>query len=197
MICLETVKKFCKNYAKIENYDKAMADTTQTWECHHRLECIETGAVVNSSRQDLIDWGIYYDRPADELIFLTASEHIGLHNRNQTSETKERMHIKLVSRITSEETKKKQSEAAKRRGYNKPKDMDAFKRKLSEANKGKKLSEEQKRKISEAHKGKKNSDSWKEKMIGRKWFTDGNVNVRQFECPEGFWKGMTRGLKDE
>lgn len=30
---------FCRDdLSKIENYDKAMADSAQTWDCHHRLE---------------------------------------------------------------------------------------------------------------------------------------------------------------
>ena len=33
------VKKFCcEDISKIENYAAAIADTTQTWECHHRME---------------------------------------------------------------------------------------------------------------------------------------------------------------
>ena len=32
-------KRFCKeDLTKIENYDKAIADTTHTWHCHHRTE---------------------------------------------------------------------------------------------------------------------------------------------------------------
>jgi hypothetical protein len=38
------------------------------------------------------------------------------------------------------------------------------KRKMSQSKKGKKLSEETKRKLSEAHKGKKHTEEWKEKM---------------------------------
>ena len=69
MINERCVKAFCKDYTKIENYEKAVADTTQTWDCHHRMELVVTGAVVDSTVQDLKDWDIYYDRPADELIF--------------------------------------------------------------------------------------------------------------------------------
>ena len=30
---------YCKvDISKIENYDKAMSDTEQVWDCHHRLE---------------------------------------------------------------------------------------------------------------------------------------------------------------
>lgn len=62
---------------KIENYDKAANDLTQTWDCHHRLE-IQNEKTV--SRSDLIKQGLYYHRPAEELIFLTHREHKKLHN---------------------------------------------------------------------------------------------------------------------
>ena len=111
MISIQEVKRFCKNYTEIENYDKAIADTTQTWHCHHRLELIETGAVVNSSRQDLIDWGIYYDRPADELIFLTAKDHNSLHHKGNTNNKGKKR------RSMSEETKLKISETISKMGW--------------------------------------------------------------------------------
>ena len=114
------LRSYCRNYENIENFDKAVNDTTQIWECHHRLELEKTGGVCDVTKQDLIDWGIYYDRPADELIFLTKAEHRKLH-----------------------------------------------------------------------HTGKEVSNR------GKCWFTNGKVNVMASECPEGFWKGMTRGLKDE
>ena len=32
-------KRYCKeDLSKIENYDKAIADTSQIWDCHHRTE---------------------------------------------------------------------------------------------------------------------------------------------------------------
>lgn len=71
---------FCDRPDLIENYDKAIADKSQTWHCHHRMELVVTGAVVDSSIQDLKDWGLYYNRPADELIFLTPAEHEALHH---------------------------------------------------------------------------------------------------------------------
>ena len=49
MIC-ETVKKFCsEDPSLIENYDLAIADETQTWECHHRLEIQEDGTRLSIS----------------------------------------------------------------------------------------------------------------------------------------------------
>ena len=68
---------------------------------------------------------------------------------------------------------------------------------------GKKRSEEARRKTSEAlkgHKGywtgKKQPKEVKEKRAtkirGRRQYTNGIVNVRRFDCPEGFWLGTTK-----
>ena len=37
MISESQAKKYCKDYVKIENYEKAIKDSFK-WECHHRLE---------------------------------------------------------------------------------------------------------------------------------------------------------------
>ena len=55
----------------IENYDKAIADTTQTWVCHHRRE-LEPD---RKTSEDLKALGLYWNRPPEELIFLTSSDH--------------------------------------------------------------------------------------------------------------------------
>ena len=111
MISERYVKAYCKDFTKIENYAEAIADKTQFWVCHHRLELIATGAVVESSKQDLIDWGIYYDRPADELIFLTQSEHVVLHNKTRKGKPAWNKGKKCESH--SKETKAKMSESHK------------------------------------------------------------------------------------
>ena len=73
MISENHAKTFCReDLSLIENYDKAIADTTQVWHCHHRRESIY-------SKNDLIEINEYYNRPACELIFLTPFEHIRLH----------------------------------------------------------------------------------------------------------------------
>lgn len=67
---------FCKeDISKIENYDKAMEDKSQSWDCHHRTEIW-----WNCTAQELKDNECYYHRPAKELIFLTHAEHSKLHN---------------------------------------------------------------------------------------------------------------------
>lgn len=130
MICLKKVKKFCKDYTKIENYEEAVNDNTQTWDCHHIL-----GEIL--SREQLKDHDFYYDVPPCMLKFVTRAEHTHLHKKG--------MH-------RSDETRKKISKANKGRTFS-----EEHRRKLSEAKKGKYRSEEICRKISEAMKGR---SSW-------------------------------------
>ena len=79
MINEEYTKKYCcEDPSLIENYELAVADTTQTWEIHHRGEVLPCGRF---SGDDLKKFGLYYKRPAAELIFLTHSEHRQLHNK--------------------------------------------------------------------------------------------------------------------
>ena len=128
MINEKQAKRFCKeDISKIKNYDKAIADTTQTWHCHHMTE-----TWWNCSKKELIENECYYHRKACELIFLTHEEHISLHMKGRT---------------LSEETKRKTSESLKGRTRS-----DEIRRKISEAIKGRKLSEETRRKMSEAEK---------------------------------------------
>lgn len=82
-ISYKNLVKYCKNYTEIENYELAKKDDFVGWVCHNKMELIKTGAVVDATRQDLIDLDIYYDRSADELIFLTREEHAKLHNRGR------------------------------------------------------------------------------------------------------------------
>jgi hypothetical protein len=96
-----TSRCYCTTPWLIENYDKAIADKTQVWECHHKAE-------ICHSIKELIESGDYYNVPPCNLIFLTAAEH----NRLHTSVLKDR------AKEYSEETKKKQSESAKKRYEN-------------------------------------------------------------------------------
>ena len=110
----ESYKKFCcEDPSLIENYDRAIADTTQTWNCHHRGEVLPCGRF---SRDDLKKFGLYYKRPAAELIFLTKAEHNRLHfkgvTRGPMSEaTKKAVSEALKGHSVSEVTKKAISEA--------------------------------------------------------------------------------------
>ena len=90
-------RQYCKNYEQIENYQEAV-NSPEMWDCHHRLE--ETGL----SKKDLIDKDMYYNRPANELIFLTHRTHVSLHKKGNKYR---------LGAIHSIETRKKMSDSMK------------------------------------------------------------------------------------
>lgn len=96
MISENCAKRLCKDdISRIENYDKAVSDTTQIWDCHHRLELTLDGEFAHT-RKELIQLGVYYRRPYFELIFLTRSEHRRLHTTGKalSEETRIKMSAK-------------------------------------------------------------------------------------------------------
>ena len=187
-------EKFCKSPENIENYEKAKADNFKGWDCHHRLETHNSDGKrrdVDISVEELISIGMYFDRPAYELVFLPSSEHISLHKKGKTY---------FKGKHHTEEAKKKISEAQKgennsmhgKSPWNKGKKMsEEYCRKNSEShkgkpspNKGKHLSAEIKNKISDTLKGKPNATK------GRHWYNNGIKNIMSKECPPGFMPGM-------
>lgn len=165
MICLKTVKRICKDYTHIENYDKAILDSENCWLCHHKLETHNSDGerrLVDITAEELIALDMYWHRPANELMFLTRKDHAKLHSE----------HNSKFTTLGYKEAKVKISEASsgKKRGPL----TEEHKRKLSEAKKGKpsnnkgkhwKLSEETKKKISKTMKRKFNTN-----------FKEGSVN---------------------
>lgn len=77
------MKYCCEDISKIENYELAKRDNFRSWVIHHRLELVETGAVVDMSVKELKALGMYYHRPSEELIYLTKSEHQKLHHKGK------------------------------------------------------------------------------------------------------------------
>ena len=162
-------KKFCKDdISKIENYEKAFADTTQTWDLHHRLELTLDGEFA-LSRDQLKMHDMYYNRPYYELIFLTHAEHSRLHRegRTVTDEHRRKISEAIKGRTFSEETRKKMSES--RKGKNNPMygkkgpflgkhHTEDVRKKMSESHKGKHQSDETRRKISEALKRRESAE---------------------------------------
>lgn len=97
--------EYCRDdISKIENYDKAIADDTQIWDCHHRLEIEEEHT---NSTEDLKSINLYYNRPANELIFLTKREHFKLHFHRK--EFQEKARIAKIGKKRSSKFKKEQS----------------------------------------------------------------------------------------
>lgn len=124
----------CEELSLIENYELAIADTTQMWEIHHRRGTIY-------SKKDLKEIGEYYNRPAAELIFLTPTAHRLLHFKGVP-----RPDLKGVPRgPMSEANKKAISEAKKGIPFS-----EAHKKALSDALKGHSVSEATKKAIAEA-----------------------------------------------
>lgn len=100
MINLRQAKKFCKDdISLIENYDKAIADTTQTWDCHHRdeVKVLPSGIKVIRTAEELIENGRYVSCPANELIFLTHAEHTSLHFKDSVHKPFLAIHRKHMS----------------------------------------------------------------------------------------------------
>lgn len=177
MINERKAKKYCKeDISKIKNYDKAIADTTQTWICHHMTE-----TWWNCTPKDLIENECYYNRKACELIFLTKAEHNRIHNQGKLlskehcikiSESLKGRHAWNKGKHHSDETCRKISESMK----GKPSHM-----------KGKKHSEESLRKMSESHKGRRTKGS-----SGMHWYNNGAENILTYTCPEGYIKGRLK-----
>ena len=164
-------KQYCKNYQDIENYEAAKKDNFKEWCCHHRLETHTSDGKrreVDITVAELQALGMYYNRPASELIFMKHNEHSSLHK-------------------PSDDTKKKIAETHK--GENNPmygKHLsEEARKKNSEAHKGKKFSEEHKNKIGETKKG-------NTYVRGRHWYNNGDKCIRAKECPPGFVPGRLR-----
>lgn len=171
----DSVKLYCcEDISKIENYEQAMNDETQTWNCHHRLESHNSDGerrLVNLTVEELSALDMYFHRPASELIFLTVKEHRSLHKHSE--ESKKKMSEAKKGNIFSEEHKKKLSEASKGNTNalgNHFKLSEEQKKKISEAHKGILHSEESKKKISEANKGKRKGKHWKLVDGKRIWY---------------------------
>ena len=166
-------KQYCKDYEKIENYQKALADNFKGWQCHHRLETHNSDGerrLVDITRDELKALRMYYKRPASELVFLPTSEHRLLHNKGENSPNYGKPSWNKGKKM-SEEARKKMREAKK--GEKNP-------------NYGKHFSEEYKKKLSGALKGK---NIWTK---GTRWYNNGKINIRAKECPEGFVPGRLR-----
>ena len=131
-------RHYCSDVENVENFEKAKADNFKGWHCHHRLETHTSDGerrLVDISAAELQALGMYYNRPAEELIFLTRSEHSSLYKPSE--ETKKKISETLKGQPKSEETKKKMSDAKKNMSEETKKKISASKKGTRWFNNGK------------------------------------------------------------
>ena len=192
-------EKYCTEPEKIENYEKAKKDNFKGWNCHHRLETHNSDGerrLVDISQKELIALGMYYHRPASELIFLTTREHNAFRRGKPTwskgkqfsEEYRKKISESHKGKKMSEEARRKMSESAKGNKYHLgKKHTNEAKKKMSEAwSYDKHFSDNTKKKLSEASKGNTN-------VRGRHWYHNGEINIMAKECPPGFVPGRLKG----
>lgn len=147
-------KKFCcEDLSLIENYDIAIK-SDEIFDCHHRLE-------LNYSMNELKQMNLYYNRPANELIFLSKHDHMSLHHKGKilSNDVKQKIGQSKTGQTHTEETKQKISKSMD--GRKQYEMTDEIRQKLSISRKGKispmkgkHQSEESKEKNRQAHIGK-------------------------------------------
>ena len=175
-------KRYCKDIENVENFEKAKADNFKGWCCHHRMQTWTSDGKrreVDITAAELIALDMYYDRPAEELIFLTESEHTSLHQKGKRKSVEHNMRNSEAhkGKQFSEEHRKKLSDAKKNIS-------DETKKKMSEAAKNRSTSH--RNKISEAKKGKPSNTK------GMHWYHNDVGNIMAKECPPGYEPGMLR-----
>lgn len=103
---IDEVKKFCcEDISLIEYYEEAVK-SNKRYCCHHKNG-------LDKSREKLKEEGLYFNRPACELIFLSISEHRRLHMQNLREQTKEKMSDSHKGKHLSDEIKQKMSDSHK------------------------------------------------------------------------------------
>lgn len=75
------MKAYCSEpLENIENYQQAVEDNEHIWVCHHRAEILPCGRYT---ADQLKKHGLYWHRPASELIFLRPDVHTSLHHKGK------------------------------------------------------------------------------------------------------------------
>lgn len=175
MVCEEMARKYCNgDITFIANYQLAIADKSETWDIHHRLETETSDGkkrIIPLSQKELKALGVYYNRFPEELIFMKQAEHKYLHQKGKPLSEEHRKSISIKNRLNvttrcNAEMRRKLSEIAKARTY---------KNFL-----GCHHTEETKKILSENHKG---------ICKNKHWFNDGKIEVMDFVKPEGFIEG--------
>ena len=119
MVSAEYAQRYCRDdISLIQNYELAIADKTQVWCIHHKLEV--QGQFVNSVEL-LKKCKMYWKRPASELVFLTKAEHNAVHFKGkcQTEELKRKRGLaRRGTKYTAEQRMKISKALAGRHWFN-------------------------------------------------------------------------------
>ena len=161
----------CEDISKIENYEQAITDQTQSWVCHHKAEVLPCG---NFTVDTLIKFKLYWHRPANELIFMKRNEHAHLHRKNLPIETKHNISNAMRRRKLSNKTKQKIRKSLKQYFSN-----PANREKISNSLKGKHCSASSNVKRRRA-------------MQKKHWYNNGVKTIRAEVCPIGFVAGRLK-----
>lgn len=103
-------KYCCESLENVENYEKAKADNFKGWHCHHRLETHTSDGEkrpVDISMKELKALGMYWRRPANELLFIKDAEHIKLHNTGKKGHPMSEEGRQRVGKLNSERLSKR------------------------------------------------------------------------------------------
>lgn len=180
-------ERYCKDYKNIENYEAAKKDDFKGWVVHHRYETHNSDGerrLVDITPAELKALGMYYNRPASELIYLTKAEHTSLHTKGKPKSEEHKKKIGEANKNTSDETRRKKREAnigEKNPMYGKKHSAET-KIKMSEVRKGKPKSIEHRKNIGKANEGKH-------------WYHNDVENFYCYECPPGCKPGMLKRKK--
>lgn len=191
MICFETVTKYCKDdISLIENYEEAL-HSSETYDCHHRLE-IQNGKIV--SVEELKQQGLYFLRPASELIFLPHKEHVSIHGKIQPHPSRPAWNIGL-SYFNNGKVEIQAKECSDGFVKGRLPRSKTWSKRISEGRLNNPIPQtvELRKKLSESHLGIKLSDTAKQKLSqsskGRKWYNNGVINRFEKYQPDGFIPG--------
>ena len=201
MYNIKSLRAFCSgDYSKIENFREAALDPTTTWDIHHRRETDEL-----KSMNQLKAEGLYFNRPPEELIFLTPVAHHNLHvqasnfkkpmlGRHHSEETRRKMsetrRVKIASGEIEVDTSACHTEEANAKISEKA--IERYKDKTKHPMFGKQLSDEAKKKISNANTGRVLTEEHKIRISEgvRLAMSDTEVRKRMSEANSGERNGM-------
>ena len=95
---------YCReSIQRIDGYNDALT-SNDLYDLHHKFEQMAL------SCKDLMELGMYYKRPACELIFIKKSEHSTLHNRNRWCDASRREQVSVWSKSVWQEPEFRQKQ---------------------------------------------------------------------------------------